>query len=81
MGRNLSHLSREDERELAGLEIRDLDLAPDHVDARAVSFHGDAKLGSFDDGGEIGRLDLKVLNVALFHFEQNRTCLLKNGRR
>ena len=46
------------------LEIRHFDLAPQHIDAGAGGVHGDPELGAFDDGGQIGRLDFEVFDVA-----------------
>ncbi len=43
--------------------------------------HGDAKLRALDHGGEIGGLDLEMLDVALFDLEQDRTGLLHDRRR
>ncbi len=74
-------LARHDLRNLARPEVGDFDLATGHVDAGARGIHGDAKLRSLDHGGEVGGLDLKVLDVALFDLEQDRTGLLQDRRR
>ena len=67
--------------DLAGLEIGDLDLATDHVDAGLAGGDGDAKLGALHHSGEIRRLDLEMLDVALFDLEQDRAGLLHDCRR
>ena len=43
--------------------------------------HGDAELRALDHGGEIGRLDLEMLDVALLDLEQDRARLLDDGGR
>ena len=74
-------LSRHHLGDLTRPEIGDLDLSPDHVDASAGAADGDAKLRALDDRGEIGGLDLEMLDVALFHFEQDRAGLLDDRGR
>ena len=74
-------LPRQDLGDLSGLEVGDLDLAAEHADLGAARIHGDAELRSLDHGGEIGRLDLEMLDVALLDLEQDRTCLLDDGGR
>ena len=63
-------------RDLAGLEVGNLDLAADDVDGGAGGAHGDAELCALDDGGEVGRLDLEMLDVLLLDLEQDRASLL-----
>ena len=67
--------------DLARPEIGDLDLSVQHAHLGAAGVHGDAELRALDDGGEIGRLDFEMLDVALFDFEQDRACLLHDGGR
>ena len=81
MGESGRMLSRHHLRDLARPEIGDLDLSADDVDAGVAGVDGDAKLRALDDRGEIGRLDLEMLDVALFHLEQDRTGLLHDRRR
>ena len=69
------------QRILAGLEIHHFDLAPEHVDVRATVVDRDAELRALHHGGEIRRLDLEMLDVALFDLEQDRTGLLNDGGR
>ncbi|MHC2378043.1 hypothetical protein ACVIHA_002418 [Bradyrhizobium liaoningense] len=66
---------------LARLEIGDFDLPAEHADLGAAGTHRDAELRSLDHGGEIGRLDLEMLDVALLDLEQDRTRLLDDGGR
>ena len=56
-------LARHHLRDLARLEVRDLDLPPQHVDAGRGGVHRDAELGSLDHGGEIRGLDFEMLDV------------------
>src|SRR5438876_1990 len=69
MGKRRGALARHHLRDLTRLEIGDLDLTPDDVDAGAGGAHRDAKLRAFDDGGEVGRLDLEMLDVLLLDLE------------
>ena len=66
---------------LAGLEVGDLDLATDDVNRGAGSAHGDAELCALDYGGEVGRLDLEMLDVLRLDLEQDRASLLSDGGR
>src|SRR6267143_6416129 len=65
--RSSRDLSRQHLRYLARPEVRDLNLSSDHVDPRAAGIYRDAKLRALYDCGEVGGLDLEMLDVALFH--------------
>jgi hypothetical protein len=68
-------------RDLAGLEVRNFNLAADHVDAGLPRIDGDAELRALHHGGEVRRLDFEMLDVALFDVEQDRARLLHDRRR
>src|SRR5205085_4174195 len=57
------------------------DLSAPHIDTRTRAIDRDAELRALHDGGEIGRLDLEMLDVALLDLEQDRTRLLQDRSR
>src|SRR5829696_9733597 len=51
--------------DLARLEVRDFNLAADHVHGGLAGVDGDAELRALHHGCEVGSLDLEMLDVAL----------------
>ncbi len=67
--------------DLARFEICHFNLTADHVDSGLAGVDGDAELRALHHGGEVGGLDLEMLDVALFNVEQDRAGLLHDRRR
>jgi hypothetical protein len=65
MGETGRHLAGQDKRNLAGLEIGDLDLPSPHIDAGTRGGDRDGELRALHHGRKIRRFDLEMLDVLL----------------